>query len=248
MPYVSAENTTTVTVLTVEITLDALPSYKKQGETVTFTGTVKIGGVGYGGVPVEIYMGDSATSTPTKIGSGTTASGGTFSISWTVSYGLGCTTKYFRAYHPGSGTWSSAQSMKIAFNTRISISPSKSSVAPGESFSLSGKLEYEQPSGTWNALAGRTVSIYRDTTLLGSTTTASDGSYSFTTTAPSTAGTYTYKAVYAGEGLTVAAIATPVTVAGPMGITVPVEIQQVVPYAIVGLAGYLLYRSVKGRV
>ena len=241
MPYVSCEKSTTVTVQAVTITLDALPAYKKQGETVTFTGTVKIDTTGWGGVPVDIYMGDSATSTPTKIASGTTASGGTFSINWTVSYTLGCTTKYFRAYHPGSGTWSNARSMKIAFNTRISITPSKSVVAPGESFTLSGKLEYESTgAGVWTGLGGRTVSIYRDTTLLGTATTASDGSYSYTTTAPTTAGTYTYKAVYAGEGLTAVAVAVPV------GVALPTGLEQVVPYALIALAGYLAYREWKG--
>ena len=203
---------------------------------------MKIDTTGWGGVPVDIYMGDSATSTPTKIASTTTASGGTFSASWTVSYGLGCTTKYFRAYHPGTGTWSNAQSMKIAYNTRVSITPSKTVVAPGESFTLSGKLEYESTgAGVWAGLGGRTVSIYRDTTLLGTATTASDGSYSFTTTAPTTAGTYTYKVVYAGEGLTALAI-TELTTA------LPTTVQQAMPYAIIGTVLYLIYRSAKGRI
>jgi len=229
MPYVSAVKTTTITVQAVTITLDNITkpdgtaiTWAKQGDPVQFRGTIKIDTTGWGGVPVDIYMGDSATSTPTKIASGTSASGGTFVIDWTVAYTLGCTTKYFRAYHPGTGTWSNALSLKIAFDTRISVATDKSVYAPGESMTISGKLEYAKTSSTdWQPLGGKTVTlemfnsagtrVWSDT----ATTSTTDGSYSKTTTAPTTADTYTIKASYAGEGLTVAGA----TAVAPIGIS-----------------------------
>jgi len=228
MPYVSAVKTTTFTVQAVTITLDKITkpdgtaiTWAKQGDPVQFRGTIKIDTTGWGGVPVDVYMGDSPTSTPTKIASGTSASGGTFIIDWYVSYGLGCMTKYFRAYHPGTGTWSNALSLKIAFNTDITVATNKAVYAPGESMTISGALKYAKTSATdWQPLGGKTVTlrILKDTTEIWkgtATTSTTDGSYSVTTTAPTTAGSYTVEASYAGEGL---AVAGAVAVA-PIGIS-----------------------------
>jgi hypothetical protein len=246
MPYVSATKTTTITVMSVTVTLSNITkpdgtaiTWAMQGDSIQFRGTVKIDTSGYGGVPVYIYMGDSSTNTPTQIASGTTASDGSFVIGWTVSYGLGCMTKYFRAYHPGTGTWSNALSLKIAFNTQITVATNKSVYAPGESMTISGVLQYAKTSSTdWQPLAGRTVTlqILKDSTVVWSTTvtTGSDGSYSTTTTAPTTAGSYTVKASYAGEGL---AVAGAVAVA-PIGISlapsdiIPIIISIGVPLAL----------------
>jgi len=246
MPYVSAVKTTTITVQAVTITLDKITkpdgteiTWAKQGDAVQFRGRVTIDTTGWGGVPVDIYMGDSPTSTPTRIASGTTTSGGYFTIDWTVAYTLGCTTKYFRAYHPGTGTWSNAKSLKIAFDTRISVSTDKSVYAPGESMTISGKLEYAKTSATdWQPLGGKTVTlrILKDTTEVwrDTVTTASDGTYSKTTTAPTEAGSYTVEASYAGEGL---AVAGAVAVA-PIGISlapsdiIPIIVSIGVPLAL----------------
>jgi len=257
MPYVSATKTTSITVQAVTITLSNITkpdgtaiTWAKQGDSVQFRGTIYIDTTGWGGVPVDIYMGDSATSTPTKIASGTSVSGGGFTIDWTVSYGLGCTTKYFRAYHPGTGTWSNALSLKIAFNTDITVATNKTVYAPGESMTISGSLKYAKSSATdWVALAGRTVSlqILKDTTVVwsGTATTGSDGSYSVTTTAPTTAGSYTVQATYAGEGLAVAgAVAiAPVGIA-PVGI--PPALSDVLPMLVaIGVPLALAYAESK---
>jgi hypothetical protein len=112
---------------------------------------------------------------------------------------MGCKHYLFLAVHPASGTSSAMQDRPVAFRTRISISaPDK--VGAGSPFTVSGKLEYESSSGTYSPLAGRTVSIYYDTTKLADVTTASDGSYSATVSIGAT-GTFTLKAAYAGEGL-----------------------------------------------
>ena len=87
----------------------------------------------------------------------------------------------------------------VAYPTRISISaPGK--VLVNETFTISGKLEYQSEDGVWRPLAGRTVSLYCDGTKIGDVATGSDGSYLRTASIPSP-GTYTLKAVYAGEGL-----------------------------------------------
>jgi hypothetical protein len=238
MPYVSAVKTTTITVQAVTITLNNITkpdgtaiTWAKQGDPVQFRGTIKIDTTGWGGVPVDIYMGDSATSTPTKIASGTSASGGGFVIDWTVAYTLGCTTKYFRAYHPGTGTWSNALSLKIAFNTDITVATNKAIYAPGESMTISGSLRYARSSATdWVGLGGKTVTlrILSGTTEVwrGTVTTGTDGSYSATTTAPTAAGSYTVEASYAGEGL---AVAGAVAVA-PIGI--PLAPSDIIPIAV----------------
>jgi hypothetical protein len=193
MPYASSSGTTSVTVTTKELILDELPASKKCGETFNFTGQYKVGGSGVQGAPVDIYM------DTTKILSGTTASGGYFTLPWTVPQGLGCTTRNFQAKNPSSGAESAVRSMKIAWNTRISIS-APPSVNPGQTFAVTGKLEYESSSGVWTGLAGKAVSIVYDSTSFGSGTTGSDGSYSISGSI-SAGGTYTLKATYAGEGL-----------------------------------------------
>lgn len=247
MPYVSATKTTTITVMSVTVTLSSITkpdgtaiTWAMQGDSIQFRGTVKIDTSGYGGVPVYIYMGDSPTNTPTQIASGTTAPDGSFVIGWTVSYGLGCMTKYFRAYHPGTGTWSNPLSLKIAFNTQITVATNKSVYTPGESMIISGVLQYAKTSSTdWQPLGGKTVTlemfnsagtkVWSDTA-----TTLSDGTYSKTTTAPTKADTYTIKASYAGEGLTVAGA----TAVAPIGISlapsdiIPIIISIGVPLAL----------------
>jgi hypothetical protein len=88
--------------------------------------------------------------------------------------------------------------MKIAYNTRISIS-APATVTPGQSFTVTGKLEMEEFAGTWKGLNGRTVSVVYDSTSFGSGTTGADGSYSISGSIGA-GGTYTLKASFAGEG------------------------------------------------
>jgi phage tail tape-measure protein len=165
----------------------------KQGESLFFTGTVTLNGVPHA-AEIEIDRGGVAIAT------GTADSTGKFKIAWTIPYGLGCTTQSFTAKHPPSGTVSAAQTMKIAYNTRISIS-APATVGKGQSFSVTGKLEYESTgAGVWTGLSGKTVSVVYDSTTFGSATTGSDGSFSINGSI-GTAGSFTLKATYAGEGL-----------------------------------------------
>jgi hypothetical protein len=120
-------------------------------------------------------------------------------IPWMVgSSVIPCGKIYLRAYDVEAGVYSAAIPGSVAYPTRISIS-APSSVAPGQTFTISGKLEYKSSPGAWSGLAGRTVSLYYDSTKIADVTTGSDGSYSASVSIP-TIGTYTLTASYAGEG------------------------------------------------
>lgn len=114
------------------------------------------------------------------------------------------------------------------YPTRLSIS-APSSVAVDEVFTISGKLEYQKDTA-WYPLAGRIVSLYYDSSIIGSVTTGSDGSYSKSTSI-SAPGTYTLKAVFAGEDL---AFASALTVLGlPV---IPPELEPLAQYATYALS------------
>jgi hypothetical protein len=248
MPYAPPTPATkTITVQVVTITLDNITdpaknpiTWAKQGDSVKFIGRVLKDSSGWGGVVVYIYMGDSETNTPTQIASGNAASDGSFAIDWTVSYTLGCTTKYFRATPGTTGIWSNAKSLKIAFATQITVNTDKTTYAPGESMTISGTLKYAKTrADDWQPLGGKTVTLEmfdsKGTKVWSDTaTTLSDGTYSKPTTAPTTADTYTVKASYAGEGL---AVAGAVAVA-PIGISlapsdiIPIIISIGIPIAL----------------
>ena len=178
------------------------------------------------------------------------ASDGSFKAKCTIPYTFGCKTAEVRAYHPGTGKYSNVLGFKVAFNTDITVNTNKTTYAPGESMTISGTLKYAKTSATdWVGLAGRTVSlqILKDTTVVwsGTATTGSDGSYSVTTTAPTTAGSYTVQATYAGEGLAVAgAVAiAPVGIA-PVGI--PPALSDVLPMLVaIGVPLALAYAESK---
>jgi hypothetical protein len=149
-----------------------------------------------------------------------------YTIPWTIdTHTLPCSSISFYAQEKSTGTKSATVSGSVAYPTRISIS-APDTVAPGQSFTVSGKLEYQSSSAAWSGLAGRTVSIYYDGTKAADVTTASDGTYSKAVSIP-TPGTYTLKAQFAGEGLAAISI---------MGITVGIpEGVGFVPYTLAAL-------------
>jgi len=114
-----------------------------------------------------------------------------------------CTTITLAASHEPTGTTSNEITGAVAHPTRLSIS-APSTVKVGEPFNITGKLEYRDRDGVWKGLAGRTVTLYYNGTKIGDVTTGSDGSYSKSARI-TTPGTYTLKAVYAGEGLALVA-------------------------------------------
>jgi len=101
LPYSKSSASRSVSVLAEwRITLDPLPSVKRQGEKVVFTGEVTRDGYPITGTVVEIYRAG------VKVASGVTGYDGRYRIEWTIPYGLGCRAHSFAAYHPASGKWS----------------------------------------------------------------------------------------------------------------------------------------------
>ena len=125
--------------------------------------------------------------------------GGYYKSTITAGYDMACHTISYWAI------WSS-DTVEIGSNrvdvtylypTRLSIS-APGTVAPGQRFTISGKLEYEESRGVWKGLASKTVELYIDAEKLADVTTNSDGSYSYSHMIV-TPKTYTLKAVFRGN-------------------------------------------------
>jgi hypothetical protein len=139
----------------------------------------------------------------TKSVDATTGSDGYAKTSFTIPFKIDtsvipCGLVRFRAYDIEANVQTDPIDGKVAYPTRITIS-APDQVNAGQSFTISGKLEFQDVDGAWKGLANRTVALYYNGTSLGTATTGSDGSYSKSVSIP-TSGTYTLKAVYAGEG------------------------------------------------
>mgnify|MGYP001626220879 CR=1 FL=1 len=252
MPYNKAENTKSITVQAVAVTVDVSPKYPwTAGQTITITATLTKDGAAWPGETVTFIFGSPAQDTlpeisTTEIGSAVTGADGKAVLTYTIPWSVGgaqvpCRRiNYYGAWHKPSNVYKWYGPGAIAFPTRISITaPDK--VAPGQAFTISGKLEYQNTPTTWAGLAGKTVSLYYDTTKIADVTTGSDGSYSASASIPSS-GTYTLKAVYAGEGFALAATF------GMLGLTVEREtlvkaVAIAVPLAIGSMAVLLSRRA-----
>jgi len=212
MPYSSASATKSITVKSVTVSLSVSPSAPwKAGQTIRLSGLVTINGSAGEGRTVEIYLYSQLGFA--RLGSVTTGIDGSYSFTWTIPWTVTitpagtvtvpCKSWSFYAKDVGSGVQSPYVSGSVAYPTRITISAPDTAV-PAQPVTVSGVLQYESSSGTWSGLGGRTVTLYIDSTKIADVTTGSDGSYSYTFSAPGP-GTYTLKAVYAGEGTMAAA-------------------------------------------
>jgi hypothetical protein len=207
VPYNSAQATKRITVQAVSVALSVTPSPPwTAGDSITLTATVLKDGSAWAGATVNFRMYFNAKSS--IIGSKTTGSDGKASLTYTLPWSadgvtIPCKTIGFDAYEVSTATASKLVTGNVAYPTRISIS-APSTVSPGEPFIISGTLEYQSASGVWSGLAGKTVSLYYNSTKIADVTTASDGSYSKTGVTITTPGTYTLKASFAGAGFTAA--------------------------------------------
>jgi len=247
LPYNKAEGTKSVTVLAVSVKLDVSPPLPwTAGQTVTFTATVMQDSNPMAGATVAFAIYPIAGGTRV-IGSATTDSSGKATLTWTVPWSIGgvtlpCSSFTFWAVEQSSGVSSNKISGKIAYPTRISIS-APDTVAQGQYFTISGKLEYQSASGVWSGLAGKTVSLYYNGTKITDVTTASDGSYSASATIPSS-GTYTLKASYAGEGFALA----PALALAEIKLAVPESVKPLItPLAAILVGGIVAIASTRKR-
>ena len=235
MPYRSSQASKTITVLTVTVTFDMDKNVASQGEDVRFYGRVTSNGYPEPWISVEVYA-EHPDFGKALLVSGTTDEDGYYELIWRVPWTLNdvkipCKTLTVYAYVPDYDVSSDSKSLKIAYRTRISIS-APDRVSPGKTFTVSGKLEYEDSDG-WKPLAGRTVKVYYNGNLIGSDTTDSEGKYSVSGSI-SSPGTYTLKAVFEGEGLVLPATAVKV-----MGVTTQLLNPLIVSVAMIGISALI---------
>jgi len=232
LPYISSQNSKSISVLAVSIkNFSVTPSGPwYAGQVVTLKAQFLQDSNPRAGITVKFCFNvESAYDFKTA----TTGSDGYATLSYTIPHSIGTTTCYCKTgnfyVYDDVGNMAGPISGKVAARTRISIS-APDSVKTGQTFTISGKLEYESSPGTWSPLSGKTVSLYYNSTKIGDVTTDAGGNYSKSTSI-STSGTYSLKASYGGEGLALPAFAL-------FGMEVtPPEIEPIIQYASYALAG-----------
>lgn len=206
MPFAPAQASRSVAVVAVTVSLEVTPGppwYAHQ--QVTLKARVMYDGSPAAGTLVRFYVIDYETGFGEPAGPDVQTDGnGYATMTYTIPYAIGeaaipCGQVIFRAYHLASGTVSGDVVGKVAYQTSITIeAPDK--VARGTPFTVSGALRCRSAPDTWSPLPYKTVSIYYNGNKLADARTGSDGGYSVQVSIPTT-GTFTLKAVYAGEGL-----------------------------------------------
>lgn len=112
---------------------------------------------------------------------------------------LPCGSYSTRAYIPATAQYSSVVTVKVAYPTKITASTNKTSYAPGETVTVTGRLTRVEET-TETPLAGKTVTI---TWWDGSTTnvtTDTGGNFTASKPGPTTTGTFRITISFAGEG------------------------------------------------
>lgn len=226
MPRLSSEATRLVTVATVSISLDPLPSRVLPGDSVVFSGQITQDGVGVGGATAFIWDDSLAVS----ITEGPTDGNGYYSLPWTVPFQLNdpsgtpqtlpCTTQRFKAltFIPGYAE-TPLQDVKIAYRTTISGLTAPDRVAPNVPFGIMGTLLFESALGVWSPLGGEPILLMYDNTVIAQVYTESNGLFTGSAVIP-TVGMYTIKAFYGGYALG----AGPVSVEALSPLLIPVAL------------------------
>jgi hypothetical protein len=119
----------------------------------------------------------------------------------TVDVKFPCNTFRVRAYAPAYGVASGERTVRVYSDTQIIASTNKTSYAPGEDVTVSGRLQEITPTGT-APLANMTVTITWWDGTKTTVTTGSDGGFSATKKAPTTRGTHSITVEFAGFGFT----------------------------------------------
>jgi hypothetical protein len=112
-----------------------------------------------------------------------------------------CKSFRVRAYAPDYGVASNEVVVRVATKTRITASTNKTLYAPGETVTVTGKLEAQTPE-KWEGLPKETVKVTWWDGTVDTVTTGAFGDFTVSKIAPTTPGTYRIKIEYAGKGLT----------------------------------------------
>jgi len=243
----------TITVQAVTLTLAIDRSWEVAGGSAVFSGSLRANGAGLPGETIGIFVEIPGALPPIFwIGNAVTDGAGNFSVAltlpWVVAgHAVAGYTRNFRVAHSPSEAWSGLVPLAVAFPARISGFTAPATVTPGAAFTTSGILEYQTGSdttpGAWLALAGKTVDILYDTTLLGSAVTAADGSFSLSVTIP-TSGTYTLTAQFAGEDIP-ASLYAPATAEKVVGVgAIPPEYIVPLILAALGIGAIIILKKI----
>jgi len=113
---------------------------------------------------------------------------------------LPCRSYSTRAYIPATAQYSTTVTVNVTYPTKITASTNKTSYAPGETVTVTGRLtRVEETAET--ALAGKTVTITWWDGTTSTVTTDTNGNFTASKTGPSTTGTYKVTVTFGGEGL-----------------------------------------------
>jgi hypothetical protein len=246
MPYNSAQATKGITILGVTIKdFKVIPGAPwTAGQTVTLQAQSVQDSTPRVGKTIRFLILDMDTGATTHVDA-TTGSDGYAKTNYTIPFKIDtsvvpCGVLRFRAYDMEANVLTDPIDGKVAYPTRISIS-APDSVTGNYAFDITGKLEFQDVDAAWKGLANRTVSLYYNGTKIADVTTGADGSYAKYAVTISTPGTYTLKAVYAGEGFTAAAAAF-------LGLTVSPQTKSALSFALPLLTGAIVaFASLKAK-
>jgi hypothetical protein len=229
MSYASASAQASITVQSGQLTLTVTPSPPwTPGQTLSFT--VGLPSVAWTTDNVTIYV-NGTPVTSFQIASGVGGGGG----AWTIPQGYAGQQISIYAQDSLFGATSNTVTGTVLYPTKITIS-APSTVYPNQPFTVSGTLQYQNASGSWVALAGATVTVKGSWGGSATATTNSSGQYSVQLTAPSSPGTYTVTASFAGSSSAAAAMGySPLAVSPPPGAP-PVVTLPEWAWGLVGLA------------
>jgi len=252
MAWLPSEATRTITVVTAvtSVTISSDKAVYKVGDVASFSGYVR-DSEGRGIADKLVIITIDSPYPGYEIGRTRTDTEGYWEVSWTIPWDVYWEGAYRKV--PGTKYTMKAESegvsgtvtITIAWETRISIS-APSSVKEGESFMISGILEYEDLNmetlvPEWYPLGYQTVSIYYNDTLIGTARTDPEtGAYSISASIP-TIGSYTLKAVFEGSGVTLGALIT-------RGIIVGIPISEIMTIALplgIGLISIIVSKEVR---
>jgi 5-hydroxyisourate hydrolase-like protein (transthyretin family) len=175
------------------------PSYYI-GETAKFSGILKNADTGEGIANQTVVLQKLVGTTWTDVASTQTGTGGSYTIQYTLSevgtFSFKTVFKGTEALYPSESTTLNITVSKIP--TAITFTPNKTSIRVGETVNFSGTLYRKD---TMAGVGGQTVKLQKFVwgwIDIRSTTTLSDGSYSFSETI-NEAGTFPYRAYYPGS-------------------------------------------------
>jgi len=229
-PYAPAAREASFTVVgvyTVYIACDV--RWGVVGDTIRIYGDVFIDTTGIVGREVIIQRRAPGEVAWVEVGRATTGTMGRWVWDWLLGYGDACIDWEWRAVDSLTGTASGIILVAAAHYTDLSLT-SPASAAPGAIVTVSGILRYEDAPAVWVPIGGASIPIYLNGVLKGTAITGPDGSYSLDFTAPTTSGTYTIRAEYAGAEIPAAAALT-VAVLG-LQVGVPPQLVQYAPHAL----------------